>query len=266
MTARSHPSLDRSPSPEAGTSGFQPARRSPRVRRARAERRRTRRSALSGRGSNAVNARRSPASREHEAPGTKIKSAMSSYSWCRTIHSEDANARHNGTAPLPVWSVNYVRHRLSRMDNRQINAALQRIAVTQAQYHPAAPEYLNRRRAAANSTREASAVSSAAYPMWSTGSHPAASPPMRPGTGGAPHPRLRSQRHRHPRRRSGRGHRRGHRPHLRATSTSEFLKFLQLVAKRYPRGQVHMVLDNYRTHKLPVVQGRRPGTRETISR
>src|SRR5487761_1528857 len=34
----------------------------------------------------------------------------------------------------------------------------------------------------------------------------------------------------------------------------EFLKFLQLVAKRYPRGQVHMVLDNYRTHKHPEVR------------
>jgi transposase len=33
----------------------------------------------------------------------------------------------------------------------------------------------------------------------------------------------------------------------------EFLKFLQLVAKRYPRGQVHLVLDNYRTHKHPEV-------------
>ena len=33
----------------------------------------------------------------------------------------------------------------------------------------------------------------------------------------------------------------------------EFLKFLQLVAARYPRGQVHLVLDNYRTHKHPVV-------------
>jgi transposase len=32
-----------------------------------------------------------------------------------------------------------------------------------------------------------------------------------------------------------------------------FLKFLQLVAKRYPRGQVHLVLDNYRTHKHPDV-------------
>lgn len=34
----------------------------------------------------------------------------------------------------------------------------------------------------------------------------------------------------------------------------EFLRFLQLVAKRYPRGEVHLVLDNYRTHKHPEVQ------------
>jgi transposase len=34
----------------------------------------------------------------------------------------------------------------------------------------------------------------------------------------------------------------------------EFLKFLQLVARRYPRGQLHLVLDNYRTHKHPEVQ------------
>lgn len=33
----------------------------------------------------------------------------------------------------------------------------------------------------------------------------------------------------------------------------EFLKFLQLVAKRYPHGEVHLVLDNYRTHKHPEV-------------
>lgn len=31
------------------------------------------------------------------------------------FHSKDAFARHNGTAPLPVWSGNCVRHRLSRM-------------------------------------------------------------------------------------------------------------------------------------------------------
>lgn len=33
----------------------------------------------------------------------------------------------------------------------------------------------------------------------------------------------------------------------------EFLKFLQLVATRYPRGELHLVLDNYRTHKHPEV-------------
>ena len=34
----------------------------------------------------------------------------------------------------------------------------------------------------------------------------------------------------------------------------EFLRFLRLVARRYPRGQIHLVLDNYATHKHPEVQ------------
>lgn len=46
--------------------------------------------------------------------------------------SKDAYARHNGTAPLPVWSSNKARHRLSRTGNRQLNAAVHRIAMTQA--------------------------------------------------------------------------------------------------------------------------------------
>ncbi|HEY6424418.1 MAG TPA: IS110 family transposase [Pseudonocardiaceae bacterium] len=71
------------------------------------------------------------------------------------FRSKDAYARHNGTAPLPVWSANLVRHRLSRIGNRQLNAALHRIAITQARHHPAAREYLDRRRSAGNSTREA---------------------------------------------------------------------------------------------------------------
>ena len=33
----------------------------------------------------------------------------------------------------------------------------------------------------------------------------------------------------------------------------EFLRFLQLLAKRYPRGELHLVVDNYRTHKRPEV-------------
>lgn len=47
------------------------------------------------------------------------------------FRSKAAFARWNGTAPIPVWSGNKVRHRLTRGGNRQINAALHRIAVTQ---------------------------------------------------------------------------------------------------------------------------------------
>ena len=41
-------------------------------------------------------------------------------------------ARHAGIAPVPVWSANPGRHRLTRSGNRQINAAIHRIALTQA--------------------------------------------------------------------------------------------------------------------------------------
>lgn len=43
----------------------------------------------------------------------------------------NAFARHNGTAPIPVWSGNRDHHRLNRGGNRRLNAALHRIAVTQ---------------------------------------------------------------------------------------------------------------------------------------
>jgi hypothetical protein len=58
------------------------------------------------------------------------------------FRSKDAFARHNGTAPLPVWSSNKQRHRLSRTGNRQLNAALHRIAMTQARRHPPARELM----------------------------------------------------------------------------------------------------------------------------
>ena len=46
--------------------------------------------------------------------------------------SEAAFARHAGVAPIPVWSGNTAgRVRLTRSGNRQLNAALHRIAVTQ---------------------------------------------------------------------------------------------------------------------------------------
>jgi transposase len=73
----------------------------------------------------------------------------------RRFESKDAFARHNGTAPLPVWSGNDVRHRLSRTGNRQLNAAIHRIAVTQMRIHQPAKDYLERRIAMGNTKTEA---------------------------------------------------------------------------------------------------------------
>jgi transposase len=73
----------------------------------------------------------------------------------RRFHSKDAFARHNGTAPLPVWSSNHPRHRLARTGNRQLNAAIHRIAVTQGRCHPDARAYLARRAAIGNNPKEA---------------------------------------------------------------------------------------------------------------
>lgn len=71
------------------------------------------------------------------------------------FRSADAYARHNGTAPLPVCSAGRAHHRLSRAGNRQLNAALYRIALTQSQWHPAAKLLLARRKAQGDSKREA---------------------------------------------------------------------------------------------------------------
>lgn len=69
--------------------------------------------------------------------------------------SKDAYARHNGTAPLPVWSGNRERHRLSRTGNRQINCAIHRVAITQMRCHADARDYLERRRQMGNTNKEA---------------------------------------------------------------------------------------------------------------
>ena len=71
------------------------------------------------------------------------------------FRSKDAYARHNGTAPMPVWSSNKARHRLSRTGNRQLNAALHRIALTQAHWHPPAKQMMERRKAGGDSGMEA---------------------------------------------------------------------------------------------------------------
>jgi transposase len=64
-------------------------------------------------------------------------------------------ARHSGVAPLEASSGRIQRHRLDRGGNRQLNAALHRIAITQARIHPGARAYLERKRAEGKSWREA---------------------------------------------------------------------------------------------------------------
>ena len=64
-------------------------------------------------------------------------------------------ARHSGVAPLEASSGKNQRHRLDRGGNRQLNAALYRIAITQARYHPDARAYLERKQAEGKTRREA---------------------------------------------------------------------------------------------------------------
>jgi transposase len=73
----------------------------------------------------------------------------------RRFRSKDAYARYTGTAPLPVWSSNHPRHRLSRVGNRQLNCAIHRVALTQAHWHPDAQAYLQRRKDAGDTGKEA---------------------------------------------------------------------------------------------------------------
>lgn len=64
-------------------------------------------------------------------------------------------ARHNGCAPLPVWSANVVRHRLSRGGNRQLNVAMHRIAITQVRLGGLGRAYFEHRLAAGDTKSEA---------------------------------------------------------------------------------------------------------------
>lgn len=70
--------------------------------------------------------------------------------------SEAAFARHAGVAPVPVWSGNTAgRVRMTRSGNRQLNAALHRIAVTQIRIDGQGQAYYRHRLAAGDSTPEA---------------------------------------------------------------------------------------------------------------
>jgi transposase len=73
----------------------------------------------------------------------------------RRFRSKSAYARWNGTAPQPASSGNTTRFRLNRGGNRQVNAALHRIALTQARTCPQGRDYIAKRRAQGNTKAEA---------------------------------------------------------------------------------------------------------------
>jgi transposase len=71
------------------------------------------------------------------------------------FRSKDAYAMFAGVAPIPVWSGNTEKFRLNRGGNRQTNAALHRIAVTQLRIHPPAQKLVARHIARGKTKREA---------------------------------------------------------------------------------------------------------------
>jgi transposase len=72
------------------------------------------------------------------------------------FRSEAAFARHAGVAPIPVWSGSTAgRVRLTRSGNRQLNAAIHRIAVTQIRVDGPGRVYYSKKKAEGKSTAEA---------------------------------------------------------------------------------------------------------------
>jgi transposase len=69
--------------------------------------------------------------------------------------SEAQLALYAGVAPLDASSGRQHRHRLNRTGNRQLNAALHMIALTQVRVHPPARDYVARRHAEGKSGKEA---------------------------------------------------------------------------------------------------------------
>lgn len=72
------------------------------------------------------------------------------------FRSDAAFARHAGIAPIPVWSGRTAgRVRLTRSGNRQLNAAIHRIAVTQIRMDGLGQAYYRKKKAEGMSTPEA---------------------------------------------------------------------------------------------------------------
>lgn len=71
------------------------------------------------------------------------------------FRSEACFAMHAGVAPIPASSGKTNRHRLARGGNRQLNAALHRIAITQIRLDGPGKTYYQARREAGDTTMEA---------------------------------------------------------------------------------------------------------------
>lgn len=99
------------------------------------------------------------------------------------FRSDAKLASYAGVAPVDASSGRQLRHRLNRAGNRQLNAALHVIALTQAPIHAAAREYVARRRSDGKTPRKASARSSATSHVISTDyyRHPRPRAPAAPG-------------------------------------------------------------------------------------
>lgn len=90
------------------------------------------------------------------------------------FRSRSAFARWNGTAPIPVWSANE-RFRLNRGGNRQVNAAIHRIAITQWRGQGRGHDYVQARIRPRRHQAQRHSVTQAAHLRRSR--HP---PPQRP--------------------------------------------------------------------------------------
>ncbi|MCX5041795.1 IS110 family transposase [Aldersonia sp. NBC_00410] len=92
-------------------------------------------------------------------PGCGVLTAAKIYGETAGVHRfahEAKYAAYTGTAPIPVWSGRTAgRMRLCRSGNRQLNAALHRIAVTQLQLAGPGKAYYDKRRATGDSNAEA---------------------------------------------------------------------------------------------------------------
>jgi transposase len=73
----------------------------------------------------------------------------------RRFKNDAELAAYAGVAPLETSSAGRVRHRLNRGGNRQLNAVVYRIALTQAHHLPEARAYLDRRVSEGKTRREA---------------------------------------------------------------------------------------------------------------